>query len=157
MAKTSDGKKTATKGGKPVKKEAKKREPVEKVPGLDIGLRSGKRVVETINDSLIQQRRVMYDDPRKMMSDDNLSQVWGKEFPQKESFQEVSSYRNYFNAGLAGMGDPPGQKLPEERRLYSKDRAMRMWAQGKYRPKCGVCPDKLKEQILKPKSKKSEE
>ena len=149
-----DNKKTATKGGKPVKKEAKSREPAEKTPGLNVGKTTGKRVVEFINGVLIEARRKMYSDPRTMPSDEDLLHTFGKEFPLKEEFQEASSYRNYFNGGLAGMGDPPGSKLPEEKRLYSKERAVRLWAQGKYRPKCGACPEALKEKILKPKKKK---
>lgn len=157
MAKVAAEKKVATKGGKPVKKEAKKPEPAEKVPGLDVGLRSGERVVQFINGKLIEQRKAMYNDPRTMLSDDDLSMVFGKEFPKKEKFQEISSYRNYFNGALAGMGDPPyvdGNKIPDGKRLYSKERAYSMWEKGTLKPKCGLMPDNLKKK--KPKSKDGE-
>jgi hypothetical protein len=144
---------TKTKDGKPVKKAAKPREPVEKTPGLNIGMKNGKRLVETVNDLLVSQRRIAYDDPRKLLDDETLLAMIGKEFPLKEGFQTMSSYRNYFNAGLAGMGDPPGNKIPKEgKRLLGKDIMLRRWAQNKFRPKVGPCPEKLAEQILKVKS-----
>lgn len=158
MAKTvaknsGKGGKVATKGGVPVKKAAPKPEPKEKTPGLDVGMRSGMPVVAFINKTLQDQRKAMYDDPRKMMDDEELQAAIGREFPKKESFQELSAYRNYFNGGLAGMGDPPGEKISETKRLYNKTRAMRMWAQGKYRPKCGACPEATAEKILAKKAK----
>ena len=151
MAKSE--KKVVTKGGKPAVKETKKAEPVEKVPGLDIGMKTGLRVVETVNNILIAQRKAMYDDPRKMLDEEDLQAAFVREFPKKESWQELSAYRNYFNAGLAGMGDPPGQKINEGKRLYNKTRAMRMWAQGKIRCKCGNCPEATAEKILAKKAK----
>lgn len=151
------GLKNATKGGKPVKKQAKQKEPAERIPGLNVGLKTGKRVVMFVNDTLIDNKRRMYSDPRTMLSDDELLSAFGREFPKRESFQEASSYRNYFNGGLAAMGDPPNSKAPEEWRLYGKDRALRLWAQGKYRPKCGACPEDLKKKILKVKEKEGKE
>lgn len=141
------GEKVATSGGKPVKKKKAAPPAKEKVPGLDVGKKSGKRVVEFINQFLIDQKHLMFQDPRKMHDDDGLMKVIGTEFPLKESFQEMSAYRNYFNGALAGMGEPPyidGNKAPPEKRLYSRERAMQMWEKGTLKPKCGAMPDSLK-------------
>jgi len=111
--KKGSGRAVKTSKGKPVKKAAKK-EAAEKVPGLNVGLKTGKKLCDFINSLFVKELRTA---AAKRMTDEQLMKEIAKEFPKRDSFQSIGSYRSYFNGGQHGFGNPPNTAIPKDKRL----------------------------------------
>ena len=103
-----------TKAGKPVKTK-KKSEPAPKVRGLNIGMKTGLNLTHFINKMFSDEVRKA---KAKRLPDETLEKMLKAEFPKRSSFQSISAYRGYFNAGAHGHGyGKPPVALPKEKRL----------------------------------------
>lgn len=82
--------------------------------GINIGVTTGLRFTHFVNQLLFNN----YD---AQLNDEELQDVIMKEFPNRESIQDMARYRACFNAGSAGFGVPDEtgtlQKLAKENRL----------------------------------------
>lgn len=105
---------TAAKGGFKLRKIfAELETPEAKAPadrdGNKYGLANGLVITHFIN-------QLFYDNYERGLTDDELEAAIREEYPNRETLQTMTSYRQYYNGGIHGFGQ--GEPLDKEYRLY---------------------------------------
>lgn len=77
--------------------EASEAKPPAERDGVDIGVANGLNLTKFLNE-------LFYANFDLGMCDRELDDAMRKEFPAREKFQTISSYRSYFNQGVHGHG-----------------------------------------------------